>query len=397
LISDAVDVAVVGAGPYGLSLAAHLRRANRSVRIFGDPMAFWIRHMPPGMRLKSEGFASDLYDPRGDFTLRRYCAERRLDYADIGLPVAVGTFAAYGLEFQRRYVPGLEPTRVDHIGRDGSGFDLRLTGGERLRARKVVVATGVASFAYTPAMLASLSPEWVTHSVDHGDVSAFSGRRVAVLGAGASAADIAVALRAAGATVELLIRGDAIRFHDAPAEPRPWFSRLIAPRSGLGIGWRSRFCTDLPVVFHLLPRRLRFRAVARHLGPAPCWFVREAVDGHIPVHLRVGLSAAVVHDGTLRLSYRQDDEAERTREFDHVVAATGFRVAIARLNFLGTELTSEMRLVEDTPVLDRHFQSSIPGLYFTGGAAANSFGPMLRFAFGARFAARRISAHLAAS
>src|SRR5213079_230240 len=51
---SACDVAIVGAGPYGLSAAAHLRAANGlDVRVFGEPMSFWERHMPKGMLLRS--------------------------------------------------------------------------------------------------------------------------------------------------------------------------------------------------------------------------------------------------------------------------------------------------------------------------------------------------------
>ena len=96
----AVDIAIIGAGPYGLSLAAHLGSTGRNFRIFGEPMRFWSRHMPRGMRLKSEGFASNLYDPDGEFTLERYCMENGLPYAPIGLPVPLETFIAYGREFR---------------------------------------------------------------------------------------------------------------------------------------------------------------------------------------------------------------------------------------------------------------------------------------------------------
>lgn len=50
---------------------------------------------------------------------------------------------------------------------------------------------------------------------------------------------------------------------------------------------------------------------------------------------------------------------------------------------------------EGSPVLSRHFESSVAGLYFVGLAAADSFGPMLRFAYGAKYTARRLARHLA--
>jgi len=69
-----------------LSIAAQLAARGIEHRIIGSPMQFWMEHMPKGMQLKSEGFASSLYDASGHFTLRRYCAEHDLAYRDIGLP-----------------------------------------------------------------------------------------------------------------------------------------------------------------------------------------------------------------------------------------------------------------------------------------------------------------------
>jgi cation diffusion facilitator CzcD-associated flavoprotein CzcO len=141
-----LDTAIVGAGPYGLSLAAHLREPGQSLRVFGSPMRFWSHHMPRGMRLKSEGFASNLYDPDGAFTLGAYCAEQRLAYADIGTPVPVETFVAYGLEFGRRFVPQVEDVEVESLAGDGRSFRITTSAGEHVEARRVVVATGLANF-----------------------------------------------------------------------------------------------------------------------------------------------------------------------------------------------------------------------------------------------------------
>ena len=86
------NVAIVGAGPYGLSLAAHLKSRNVDFQIFGEPMQFWRDHMPKGMQLKSDGFASNLYDPKSTYTLRHHCQEQGLKYTDTMLPVKLDTF-----------------------------------------------------------------------------------------------------------------------------------------------------------------------------------------------------------------------------------------------------------------------------------------------------------------
>jgi len=389
-----LDIAIIGAGPYGLSLAAHLGRTHRSFRIFGEPMRFWSAHMPRGMRLKSEGFASNLSDPNGEFTLEAFCRERGIDYADIGLPVALDTFIAYGTEFQRRYVPSLENAQVVGLTHSPTGFELSTSNGETLRARRVVVATGIGHFASLPRVLENMPASLVTHSSAHSDLRSFKDRKVVVLGAGASALDIAALLIEAGASVALIARTDAIRFHDPPREPRPLLERLKEPRSGLGTGWRSRLSCDLPQAFHLLPESLRLLAVARHLGPAPCWFTRDAVVGRMPMHLGATLLDAQIADNRVHVSFKQGAE-RRSIEADHLIAATGYKVAISRLKFLHDSLIQRIRCAADTPILRRPFESSVPGLHFVGVTAANSFGPLFRFAFGADYAAKRLGHHLA--
>jgi cation diffusion facilitator CzcD-associated flavoprotein CzcO len=391
---ETVDIAIIGAGPYGLSLAAHLARSGRSVRIFGAPMQFWSQHMPRGMRLKSEGFATGLYDPEDRFTLQAYCAENHLPYADVGLPVELKTFIDYGLDFQRRCVPQLEVVQITSLVLRADGFELTTQAGDIVRSNQAVIAAGIKSFAYIPPVLAELPGSMVTHSSHHADLSGFQGRRVAVLGAGASALDIAALLQQAGAQVDLITRRSALDFNDPPNEPRGLIDRLKAPRSGLGLGWRSRICSDAPLLFHALPQALRLRAVARHLGPAPCWFVRDAVVGRLPMHLGATLGRAHIAGPRVQLEFTQTGQPAGRLEVDHVIAATGYRVDLSRLGFIEQPIQSRIRKVAETPILDRNFESSIPGLYFIGAAAANSFGPLLRFAYGARYAAERVSRHL---
>jgi len=387
------DVVIIGAGPYGLSIAAHLTTGKLKSRIFGPPMQSWSSHMPQGMKLKSEGFASSLYDPNSTFPLRQYCKENNLPYQDVGLPVPLETFVAYGLEFQRRLVPHLENTDIVSIQKSPSGFALQTASGETLQARNVVIATGITHFAQTPPVLAALPTSYVSHTSDHSDLSRFHGRKVAVLGAGASAIDTAALLRDAGAEVHIIARASSIAFHSPGSEPRPLLERLKNPRSGLGVGWKSKLCSDFPLLFHILPQKLRIRAVQRHLGPAPGWFVREKVEGHIPMHLKTSIQSAHVEDNQVHLNLSTPG-GPTTLAVDHIIAGTGFHPALSRLPMLDDKLRTSIKTLNDAPILSRQFESSVPGLYFIGLASSISFGPLMRFACGAEFTAKRLAKHL---
>src|SRR5277367_2489981 len=247
-----IYVAIIGAGPYGLSIAAHLRARDVAFRIFGTPMSSWRNNMAAGTFLKSFGFASSLYDPGSTFTLAHFCQQQGLPYSDVIDPVPLDTFVAYGLEFQRRFVPNLEQTDITSVTSAPEGFALTTQTGELVLARRVVLAAGITHFGHIPPELAKLSANGssdpstslVTHSSQHTKLDRFSGRTVAVIGAGASAADLAGLLQESGADVHLVARSNEIHFHEPPqTEPRPIFQRILSPRSGLGQGWPARLST----------------------------------------------------------------------------------------------------------------------------------------------------------
>lgn len=391
-----IDVAIIGAGPYGLSIAAHLRARGIDFRIFGSPMHTWLTQMPKGMRLKSEGFASFLYDPDSSFTLGHYCKQEGIPYADLGLPVPLETFTSYGLEFQKKFVPELENKLVISLHRSSAGFRITLGDGETVAARKIVIAVGLSHFDYVPPILSALSEEFVSHSSKHRTLDHFRGREVTVVGAGASALDLAALLHQGGASVQLVARKPIIRFHDPPGRiPRPLLERIRLPMTGIGSGWKLLFCTHAPQVFRHLPEQIRLEAVRRILGPAPPWFTKQEVVGRVRFNLGVSITEASVHNGRVSLQLADSAGTRRTVVSDHVIAATGYRVDLRRLTFLDSDVQAGIRSVEQTPVLSSNFESSLPGLYFVGTSAANTFGPLMRFAFGAGFTARRLSKHFA--
>jgi len=391
-----INTVIIGAGPYGLSVAAHLRSRGVSFRIFGRPMDSWTSHMPQGMMLKSDGFASNIYDPNGDYTLGRFCAESGIAYGDKGVVVSLKTFAAYGLAFRDRKVPGLEDKTVVSVEPEPHGFVVGLDSGELIHTRRVILAVGVTHFEYVPKALSDLPSEFVSHSSHHSDVERHRGRKVVIVGAGASALDLAGLMHEAGVDVQLIARRP-LKFHSKSDKVRPWWDHLRRPPSGLGPGWKSYFFANFPNVFRYLPDSLRLLAVRRVLGPSGGAFIKDKVVGKVPTLVGFTPAGATIQGDKVHLTVVNQNGEKRELIADHVVSATGYRVNLERLTFLNAETRSKVKTVAGSPVLSSAFESTVPGLYFAGLAAANSFGPVMRFAFGAGFTARTIAKAVAKS
>lgn len=390
---EVISVAVIGAGPYGLSVGAHLRARKIPFRIFGHPMESWRRNMPEGMLLKSEGFASSLSDSAHRSTLACYCAHDGQSYAETGLPIPLDTINKYGMWFQSREVPDLEETEVEVVEATASGFQIRLKSGELLGARHVVVATGCSHFRHIPEQLRHLSPEILSHSSFHHDLRPFQGRDVTVLGAGSSALDIAALLHESGVRVQLVARTPSLKFHTVGPARTVW-RNIRSPLSGIGPGWRSYFYTEAPMAFRYLPTATRQRIVRTHLGPSGAWWMEDRIVGQVPTLVGCTVLDATMQRGRIRIGLKDSEGRARELATDHVIAATGFKVDVERLSFLAGSIRGAVRTVQGAPVLSANFESSVPGLYFVGLASALCFGPVMRFICGAGYTARCLGAHL---
>ena len=399
-----LPVAIIGAGPFGVSTAAYLRSRGVEFRIFGSPMHRWRTQMPAGMFLKSEGFASNLADPIGRCTLQQFCEEEALPYE--GARVSRETFTRYAVSFQQRLVPMVEDVLVTMLDRQNNRFQLRLATGEEVRAKKVVVATGLSHAEYIPDELTKLPVELLSHSGDHHDLGKFKGREVAVIGAGQSALETAALLNEAQATVTLLVRRSSIEWHGIPTSgPRSLWQRLRRPASPMGNGLRTWLCAAAPMAFYHLPEQVRVDVVRTYgqrrgtpletLGPSGSWWLKERVVGRVPILLSHDVRGAEAKGSKVVLHVVGPDGTPRQLIADHVVASTGYRFNVESLPFLGQSMMSELRCVQAAPALSPSFESSIPGLYFTGIAGAYNFGPVMRFLCGTQYAAERISSAIA--
>ena len=382
-----IDVAVVGAGPYGLAAAAHLRRAGVEVIVLGEPMSFW-QSMPAGLLLRSNWTATCIAESSGDLSLDSFCAATR---AHCGRPVPLERFIEYGLWVQQQVAPDVDRRLVRALETGPGGFRLTLADGTLVRARRVVVAAGIGPFAYRPAAAAGLPPELASHTGDHRDLSRFRGAHVLVVGGGQSALECAALLAENGARAEVVARRPQLHWLHGGKYQRMLgrYAGLVYAPTDVGPMGLSRLVAA-PAAFRRLPRRIQNPLAYRAIRPAgAAWLSPRLTE--VPIRLGRTVAAAVPQDGRLEITFADGG----TQTVDHLLLGTGYRVDIASYPFLADALTAQIRRSGGYPVLGRGMESSIPGLHFIGAPAAWSFGPIMRFVSGGWYTGRALARTIA--
>jgi hypothetical protein len=378
---------VVGAGPYGLSVAAHLRSAGIATHSFGRPLSFWREHMPKGMRLRSPWIATHLADPERQFSLDVFARQTGITPHD-QLPIE--RFVQYAEWFQRQAVPDLDQRKVVRVESAAPGFRLLLEDERVVHARRVVVAMGLANQDLRPPQFAGVEPALVSHTCEHASLDKWRGKRVAVVGRGQSACESAMLLRQAGSQVDLICRGEVRWIGVAPGEAehaRDWRWRLRelmqAPSAVGPFPWS--WLNELPGIERRLPGSLRSWIATRSLRAAATRWVLAGLDG---VQVLAGRAIRRVFRQGEGVAIELDDGVHG---YDHVLLGTGYRIDIAKLGVLSPELLGQVACRSGSPVLRTGFESRVAGLHFVGASAVDSFGPLMRFIAGAGYAGRSVA------
>ena len=378
------DAVVVGAGPYGLSITAHLKGQGLKVACFGKPIHFWREQMPSGMRLRSFWWATSLSDPEHAYGIDKYFRLRGIHPTD---PLPVETFIDYGIWFQQQVVPNVDETYVINIERINDLFQVTLEDGRVIESTTVVMAPGLQYYVFHPTEYNILSTEQVSHTADHHKLDQFAGKRVTVIGGGQSALENAALLHEIGAEVKLIARRP-IHWIPSTNYASPAFVRqLRAPNAGMGNGWLNLILEKYPYAFQRFPLSTKDHILQTRHGPAGSHWLRKRIEGNITLYEQQRVEKVEAGDMEVRLTLTNNTVLKA----DHVILGTGYRSDITRLPMLHSSLVHALDTYKGSPILNNRFESSIAGLYFTGYTALQSLGPYYRFVVGADAAARRIA------
>ena len=389
-MAGSTDVAVVGAGPYGLAATAFLRHQGTATHTFGEVMGSWKHQMPRGMILRSKERASSIAHPVPGHTITAWA--RAHDVA-LDNPATLAHFLDYGDWIAERIVPDLDHRRVEQVVREGSGFSVHLDDGDRMHAERVVMAVGLRNMERSVPELDGLPQGTVSHVAHHEDLSTFAGRRVLVLGLGQSALENAAILADLGVDVTVTARAKAPHWlgpHRPPGSPPPTFrEKWRVPPTDVG-GRATGWIAAAPETYRRLPERLQLEVRKRCLFPAGSHNLRARLE-HVPFQLGRPITSVESTGGEIVVTLGDGT----TLHVDHVMVGSGYDVDVTRYDLLDKELLGELTLAEGSPVLGKGFESSVPGLHFLGAPAVRSYGPVNRFVTGTWYAAPELARRIA--
>jgi thioredoxin reductase len=387
------DVLVIGAGPFGLSISAHLRHRGVEHTIVGRPMDTWRTHMPLGLFLKSEPYGSVISSATQGYDIATYSRLHGFDdYVDRVGPLSLERFLGYADWFTGQLVPDVRDLTVTSVTPGGGGFKVEFAEESPVVARQVIIATGLLPYAHIPSELSGLPCDLMTHSSAHRRLDQFRGRRVAVIGGGQSALQTGALLHEAGADVQVVVRRQQVSWSQQIAPEIRLFDYIRRPPTKLCEGWGCAFY-DSPDAFRLLPESIRVRKALTSFGPSGAWWLRDRVEGVVEVLTGHPLRWAEPHGSGVRLHL--DGPKQSSIEADHVIAGTGFRIDVSRLSFLSEGIQAGLVTRANCPLVNRAGESTVPGLYFAGAHTMVSLGPGVRFISGTHATAARLARSVA--
>jgi cation diffusion facilitator CzcD-associated flavoprotein CzcO len=383
-MTEHLPLLIIGAGPYGLAMAAYAGRKKIEYMALGQTMDFWKSNMPDGMLLRSG--CDWHYDPFDQNTFECYLETRNLKPVDVE-PLALDVYLSYVEWFVKQQRIEIMPAwvgQLNYVPDPSPFFEAVLRDGKTLTARNVVLALGFRYFKNVPEPYSALFPPGrLAHTCDLVDLAPLRGKRILIIGGRQSAFEWTALLNEAGADhVSLSYRHPTPAFQasdwswvnpivDAIAENPGWFRRLTDEE-------KARVNQQLWAEGRL---KLEPWLGARITKDTIHLFPESQVTGcrELPDHeLEVSL------DGT-------------TLMVDQIILATGYKVNVEKVPLLAQgNILAQLETRNGFPMLDEHFQSNLPGLFFTSMCATQDFGPFFAFTAGVRTSAKLIGSALAA-
>jgi FAD-dependent urate hydroxylase len=348
-----LDLAIIGAGPYGLSIAAHAKKAGLDYQVFGYPMEFWHSKMPPNMYIRTLVEHTGLSDPDYQYTLKNYQAEKKvaLEY-----PLPRSILVDYAKWFINKTNISIHETYITNVGEQQASFTLLTEKGQNVVAKRVIVAVGLTNAKYIPDTLRHLSEDQLSHTSDYTSYQSFKGKSVLVVGGGQSAWEAAALLHQAGAKVDLAYRR----------------ANYLSPDKHTNAKQK-----ELASKFYYLSQQEKDEIRKQLERPTVSDFLVPLVEGKVKQRPNTMITSVTVNDH-MQVQFNDNTHAI----FDHIIVATGYRFLVHNLSFLHQVIAKIDTNEVGEPIVNESFESSLSNMFFVGPAASYSHGPTFRFISG---------------
>jgi thioredoxin reductase len=360
-------VMIIGAGPYGISLAYELWRLKVPFVIAGQPFSLWFNHTLGSMSIRSDSHTSEIYTRQDVFNIKRYIKQKFPDRANELLKKRIPTtvFRDYLQDVLTRLPFPIERQKVLNVTKQGPFFVHTLEDGQEVISEASVVATGIENHRVIPDSLTSLSADRMMHSWQVADYEKMQNKHLLVVGAGQSAAECVAHLSGVN-QITWVMRMNPVFYSEPINLPKPVFKFILYGSP----------------LFYFVPQQVKSLLGKKFVETTITPDMKELWESD-----RTRIVYADVND--LKL---YEDEGGKVKSgmlnpaFDGVIAATGFLYRLDALHFIDKDLKLSIQVKNGIPIINYRFQTSIEKLYMVGGITETHYGPAQRFMMGARHA-----------
>lgn len=343
-------------------------------------MEFWRRNMPKGMFLRS---ACDWHlDPLDVHTIEAFLRTQGKTPRDVE-PISLEFYLSYVEWFEKQKDIQPLPVYIQKLERNehfvATAFD-----GDVINAQRVVLAPGFKHFAHTPPDLKTKLPDdRYQHTCEFVDFSEASNKRYLIIGGRQSAFEWAALLLEAGAA--------AVHISHRHASPAfavadwSWVNPLVDSTLENPNWFRRLSQSEKDAISHRMWAEGRLKVEP--------WLESRLKDNRVKVWPQTEVTSCTQQeDGELVVTLTNGE----ILNVDQIVLATGYKVDVTQLPLLAAgNLLDQLETRNGFPVLDDHFETSVPGLFITSMPAAQDFGPFFGFTISVRTSAKLICARLA--
>lgn len=353
-VGKMIPLLIVGAGPYGLSLANYMSEMGQDFKIIGKPMELWKNHTFTDASLRSDMATSEIAHPDNAYSLSTFRNQKGRASGAGSERVSVQEYRQY-IDWVLNALPyEIIEVYLNNLSQKEDHFEAELTSGEKILAKQVVIATGVAHHLKVPDEFSKARD--VIHSYYTQEIEALQNKKVLVVGAGQSAAEAMEICQKNKNLVHWYARKEP-RFYSEPLDLPKWIFDLVVKSAG---------------------------------------FFRRLPHGLIKAIFSIFSATTMTPDNESKLAgvdrFSTMPDLDR---YDHVIAATGYNYTLNHMSFLADELRDNLEMKAAMPRIDKNFMSSLSNLYFIGPSTEMFFGPPMKFMIGSQYVAPKLSKLLA--